>query len=61
MNSINLNITTKVVESKVRKLRSSWTREMASDLNFTTGIDIDNILKAHYRKEKINKIFNKTW
>jgi len=61
MDSINLNITTKVVESKVRKLRSSWTSEIVSDLNFATGIDIDNILKAHYRKEKINKIFNKTW
>lgn len=58
MNSINLNITTKAVETKVRPIKASWTREMASDLNFATGIDINNILKAHIRKEKINKIFN---
>lgn len=58
MNSINLNITTKVVETKVRTIKASWTREMVSNLNFTTEIDINNILKAHIRKEKINKIFN---
>lgn len=56
--NINLNITTKVVETKVRTIKSSWTREMASDLNFATEIDINSILKAHIRKEKINKIFN---
>jgi hypothetical protein len=56
--NINLNITTKVVETKVRTVKASWTREMASDLNFATEIDINNILKAHIRKEKINKIFN---
>jgi hypothetical protein len=61
MNSINLNITSKVVEAKVRPIKASWTREMVSDLNFATEIDIDNIFKAHYRKEKINKIFDKTW
>jgi hypothetical protein len=58
MSVISLNMTTKVVETKVRSIRSSWTREMISDLNFATGIDINNILKAHIRKEKINKIFN---
>jgi hypothetical protein len=58
MNSIDLNITTKVVETKVRTIKASWTLEMASDLNFASEIDINNILKAHIRKEKINKIFN---
>jgi hypothetical protein len=38
---------------------------MASDLNFTTGIDINKMLEEEIRrqkrKDKINKIFNKTW
>lgn len=58
MSVISLNMTTKVVETKVRSIKASWTREMASDLNFATGIDINNILKTNIRKEKINKIFN---
>jgi hypothetical protein len=68
MNSIDINIKSVQVETKTRALRSTWTRELATDLDSYHNIDIEKELshllkeelrkqRASSRKKSINKIF----
>ena len=67
MNSVNLNIKSKVVECETRPLRSSWTKEMVSDIEVFSAIDVNKELeriliaeiRKQTRKDRINKIFSK--
>ena len=57
----------KVVECETRQLRSSWTKEMVSDIEVFSAIDVNKELerillaeiRKQTRKERINKIFSK--
>jgi len=68
MNSININMRSVQVETKTRELRSTWTRELITDLDSYHNIDIEKELshllkeelrkqRASNRKKSINKIF----
>lgn len=65
MNSVNLNIKSKMVEYETRPLRSSWTKEMISDIEIFSAIDVNKELerillvevRKQTRKDRINKIF----
>ena len=68
MNSIDINMRSVQVETKTRALRSTWTRELATDLDSYHNIDIEkelsHLLKEELRKQRassrnksINKIF----
>ena len=68
MNSIDINMRSVQVETKTRALRSTWTRELATDLDSYHNIDIEkelsHLLKQELRKQRvssrkksINKIF----
>ena len=68
MNSIDINMRSVKVETKTRALRSTWTRELATDLDSYHNIDIEKELshllkedlrkqRASSRKKSINKIF----
>lgn len=68
MNSIDLNIRSVQVESKTRPIKSTWTRELISDLDSYHNIDIEKELaylleeeirkqRVSKRKKSINKIF----
>ena len=68
MNSIDLNMRSVQVEAKTRALRSTWTRELANDLESYHNIDLDKELayllseevrkmRTSNRKKSINKIF----
>jgi hypothetical protein len=68
MNSIDINMRSVQVETKTRALRSTWTRELATDLDSYHNIDIEKELshllkeelrkqRASSRKKSINKIF----
>ena len=68
MNSIDINMRSVQVETKTRSLRSTWTRELATDLDSYHNIDIEKELshllkeelrkqRASSRKKSINKIF----
>ena len=68
MNSININMRSVQVETKTRELRSTWTRELITDLDSYHNIDIEKELshllkeelrkqRASSRKKSINKIF----
>ena len=62
MSLINLNMTSVEVKAEVRPLRSTWTVEMASDLNSFHGLDpsiLEKSLRSEIRKVKIKNIFNK--
>jgi hypothetical protein len=50
------------VKAEVRPLRSTWTVEMASDLNSFHGLDpsiFEKSLRIEIRKVKIKNLFNK--
>lgn len=57
----------KVVECETRPLRSSWTKEMVSDIEVFSAIDVNKELeriliaeiRKQTRKDRINKIFSK--
>ena len=68
MNSIDINMRSVQVETKTRELRSTWTRELITDLDSYHNIDIEKELshllkeelrkqRASSRKKSINKIF----
>ena len=68
MNSIDINMRSVQVETKTRALRSTWTRELITDLDSYHNIDIEKELshllkedlrkqRASSRKKSINKIF----
>lgn len=64
MKEVNLDIKTVKVESKVRKLRSSITSEMVSDLIITNSFDMEKFekevlsgIKRQRIKNKISSIF----
>jgi hypothetical protein len=68
MNSVDINMRSVQVETKTRALRSTWTRELATDLDSYHNIDIEKELshllkeelrkqRASSRKKSINKIF----
>jgi hypothetical protein len=68
MNSIDVSMRSVQVEAKTRALRSTWTRELATDLDSYHNIDIEKELshllkeelrkqRASSRKKSINKIF----
>ena len=68
MYSIDINMRSVQVETKTRALRSTWTRELATDLDSYHNIDIEKELshllkeelrkqRASSRKKSINKIF----
>ena len=62
MSSINLNMTSVEVKAEVRPLRSTWTVEMASDLNSFHGLDpsvFEKSIRREIRRGKIKNIFNK--
>ena len=62
MSSINLNMTSVEVKAEVRPLRSTWTVEMASDLNSFHGLDpsiFEKSFRSEIRKVKIKNLFNK--
>jgi hypothetical protein len=65
MDSINLNVSTVEVKASVRPLKSKWTREMATDLEHHTDLDLSSFeiyfarqIRKEKRKESIKKIFN---
>lgn len=65
MHSINLNINSVEVKASVRTLKSKWTREMATDLDHHTDLDLSSFeiyfakqIRKEKRKESIKKIFN---
>ena len=59
MNSIDINMRSVQVETKTRALRSTWTRELATDLHSYHNIDIDkelnSLLKEELRKQRVSK------
>jgi hypothetical protein len=61
MKELNLKIESKEVKAEVRPLRVEWTREMASDLEISHGLSIENLLedliKRENRKKSIKNIF----
>lgn len=62
MNKLDLKLTSKVIETKVKPIRTTWTRTMAKDLEIFKSMDLDDLVKSlrpKSRKKKINKIFNK--
>ncbi len=65
MNSIDLNVNSVEVKASVRTLKSKWTREMATDLDRHTDLDLSSFesyfakqIRKEKRKESIKKIFN---
>jgi hypothetical protein len=63
MKIIDLRLSSKKVESKVRKLRASWTRELANDISISSYHEdfektLTRELKRQLLKNKISKIFN---
>lgn len=62
MRRIDLKLSSKKVESKVRKLRASWTHELANDISISYHEDFEKTLtrelKRQLLKNKISKIFN---
>lgn len=59
MKSINLDIKTVKVESKTRKLRASFTREMVSDLIISNSFDMDKFEKSILSELRRDRIKNK--
>lgn len=61
MKELNLKIESKEVKSKVRPLKSKWTREMATDLQISHGLNmeklLEELLKRENRKNSIKNIF----
>jgi hypothetical protein len=59
MNSIDINMRSVQVETKTRALRSTWTRELATDLDSYHNIDIEkelaHLLKQELRKQRVSK------
>jgi len=47
-------LTSRVVRSKIVPLRSSWTREMAFDINSYHGLDLTSEIEE-YLKEELKK------
>lgn len=66
MKSIDINMTSVEVKSETRKIRSTWTVEMAKDIQSLTDIDMSSFeryfvkeIRREDRKKSINKIFKK--
>lgn len=59
MKSVNLDIKTVKVESKTRKLRASFTREMVSDLIISNSFDMDKFEKSILSGIRRDRIKNK--
>lgn len=64
MKNIELNLSTKKIKSKQRKIRTNLTREMLSDLVIHRSFDIDKLerlilsgIRRDKIKNKINSIF----
>ena len=57
--SIDLKITSILVEAKIREIKANYKREMAHDLSKFHSIDYFD-LRRDCRKESINKIFKTT-
>ena len=64
MKSISLNMTSVEIKAETRALRTTWSSELAKDLEIFTGIDnssferyIAKEIRRELRKKSINKIF----
>ena len=68
MKSINLNMTSIEVKAEIRAIKSTWTPEIAADLESYHNLDVEKeleyLLKDELRKQRvsnrkksINKIF----
>jgi hypothetical protein len=59
MNSVDLNMRSVQVESKTRALKSTWTSELADELDMYHNLDIEKelsyLLKVELRKERVSK------
>jgi hypothetical protein len=62
MKRIDLKLSSRKVESKVRKLRASWSHELTNDISISYHKDFEKTLtrelKRQLLKNKISKIFN---
>lgn len=65
MNSIDIKMNSIEVKSKTRTLRSTWTREMADDIQSLTDLDMSSFekyiakeIRKTNRIRNIKKIFN---
>lgn len=59
MKNIELNLSTKKIESNQRKIRTNLTREMVSDLMIHNSFDIDKFEKSILSEIRRDKIKNK--
>jgi hypothetical protein len=64
MKSIDISMTSIEVNAETRAIKSTWTREMAKDLELHNDIDMSSFekyfakeLRRELRKNSINKIF----